>query len=367
MKVKTIVISGINLVDAGPLSIMRDFLSELSELNDSSIRILALVHKKELFNYPNIEYIEFPKSKNSWFYRIYYEYFHFKKLSKIIVPDYWISMHDMTPNVKCENLYVYCHNATPYYWPSLKDWRYGSRASLFSLLYIYLYRINIKKNKGVIVQQQWLRDRFASRFGLKNIIVAYPRVNKIMIPKDKYKSKKTDTVKKIIFPSFPRSFKNFEIICEAYELLPAGYKSNLKIHLTLGNQMNSYADYIIKRYDKYDGIKFIGLLDRQKLFEFYDNMDALVFPSKLESWGLPITEFKNFDKPIFLARLPYAKETLGSYNKGYFFDPNSAEELASLFIKFVDEKLERVSREKVKVEDPFVEGWNQLIKYIVES
>ncbi|MCM4161965.1 MULTISPECIES: glycosyltransferase, partial [unclassified Arenibacter] len=294
-KQKIFVISGINIIDAGPLSIMKDFLKELSGFNNGSLKIIALVNSSQLFNIDNIEYYEFPKSKKNWLNRIYYEYIYFKKFSKKIKPDYWISMHDITPNIICENQYVYCHNATPYYTPTWKDWRYGSRASLFSLLYIYLYKINIRKNKGVIVQQEWLREKFKNRFNLDKIIVAYPKITNVPLGDNKQTSIKSE-IKKIFFPSFPRSFKNFEVICEAYSILPKEYQNRLIIYLTLDENLNSYASYIINKYKYLEGLKFIGLLSRAQVYEYYKEMDGLVFPSKLESWGLPITEFKSFNK-----------------------------------------------------------------------
>ena len=62
---RTIIISGINLRSGGPLTILRDCLQFLSNSEIcKSYKIIALVHNRELVEYPNIEYIEFPKSIN---------------------------------------------------------------------------------------------------------------------------------------------------------------------------------------------------------------------------------------------------------------------------------------------------------------
>ena len=45
------------------------------------------------------------------------------------------------------------------------------------------------------------------------------------------------------------------------------------------------------------------------MYEKYNKIDCLIFPSKLETWGLPISEFMAFDKPMLIADLPYAHET----------------------------------------------------------
>ena len=65
---KLIVISAINFTEGGPLSILRDSLVYASEYLSDKYNVIALVHKKSLFDIPNIKYIEYPSSKKSWFF-----------------------------------------------------------------------------------------------------------------------------------------------------------------------------------------------------------------------------------------------------------------------------------------------------------
>ena len=104
MRKKILIVSGINLFEGGTLSIIQDCLSFLeSNSQFRKYKIIALVHKKALFkaaNFNNIEFIEFPKSRKSYFYRIYYEYFYFKKFAKKNKIYFWLSLHDITPSLK---------------------------------------------------------------------------------------------------------------------------------------------------------------------------------------------------------------------------------------------------------------------------
>ena len=108
----TIVLSGINLVDGGALSVYYDALDALVT-NDyhKKYKIIALISDKKYFKkyleYDNILFYEFPQSKKNWLFRIYYEYFYFRKFSKTLDVDYWISLHDITPNVVAKKKYVY--------------------------------------------------------------------------------------------------------------------------------------------------------------------------------------------------------------------------------------------------------------------
>jgi glycosyltransferase involved in cell wall biosynthesis len=88
----------------------------------------------------------------------------------------------------------------------------------------------------------------------------------------------------------------------------------------------------------------------------------VLFPSRLETWGLPLTEFSSTQKPIFAADLPYAYETLGGHHKAYFFNPTDATQLARMIGDFVKSNLP----EPVPV--PFIQpdftSWEALFDHI---
>lgn len=362
---KTIVISGINMTNSGLLSIITDCLSHLSKYSiNKDIRIVALVHKKSLFNLPNIEYIEFPKSKKSWFIRLYYEYFYFRKLSKQLDVDIWFSLHDISPRVSAKKKFVYCHNPTPFFNPTFKDWKFGFKICLFSLFYKYLYQINIKSNTAVIVQQNAIKESFKKMFEINNVVVAHPE---IIFDNPTGKANLNPDKIHFFYPSFPRMFKNFEYIVDAFALLPENIQSRIEIHFTLNKEINGYADYIVEYAKQYPQIKCIGLLKREVILEYYNAVDVLLFPSRLETWGLPISEFKQFDKNIFATNLPYAKETLGNYQKAYYFEPNKPPTLAKLITDYVEETNLEQSVVNTNIKMPDFKNWNSLFDFIFKE
>lgn len=80
---KKIVVSGINMTEGGIQSILKDVLVYMDhELSSEEYEITALVNNKSIFNFNNINIIEFPKAKKNWIYRIYYEYFYFYWFSR---------------------------------------------------------------------------------------------------------------------------------------------------------------------------------------------------------------------------------------------------------------------------------------------
>ena len=362
---KLIVISAINLRSGGPLSVLHDFLNYLDFSVASSYKIIALIHNKSIApNTKNINYIEFEKSASSYLYRFYYEYLYFYKLSKKLNPYLWLSLHDMSPRIKANIRAVYCHNPAPFFKLTRKIFFLDKGFVLHNLFYKFVYSINIHKNDFVIVQQNWIKHEFKKMFNIENIIVANPNVD-ISIPVN---IKKTNKDKKIFFyPSFPRVFKNFEVICEAVSKLDKKYNDKFEVLITLGGHENKYAKMMYKKYGNLKNVKFIGLQTRKKVFEIYAKSDCLIFPSKLETWGLPISEYILFNKPILAADLPYAHETVGDYDKVNFFKHDDSEMLAEYLTTFLENKSFFIKHYVDKTDNPAIKNWGQLFDTLLNN
>ena len=359
-----IVLSGINIVNTGALTIYKQILSELIKLNyDKNHNITAFVHKKELFKEfdKNINFIEIPQAKKHWINRLYYEYIYFKKYSKNKKIDVWFSVHEITPNVIAKRRFVYCHNPRPFAKAKLRE---GLQLYLRSKLFKYIYQINIHKNTGVIVQQEWIRKEFKKMYNLDNVIVARPyQKSNEFIPIDKSKDNKNFT---FIFASFPRSFKNFEAICEASKILKEKNINNFEVILTIDGTENKYSKKIVNKYKNIENIKFVGLQKQDKLFDMYNSSNCMIFPSKLETWGLPISEYKLTGKPIILADLPYAHETIGKYDKVKFFKPENYNQLSEFMQKEINKTNIYMQTEESNVEEPYANDWKELLKMIID-
>lgn len=363
---KIIVISAINLRSGGTLSVLNDCLKYLTQNKAENYNIVALVHKKKVIEpIENIEFLEFPNSAASYLYRLYYEYFYFWKLSKQLKPYLWLSLHDMTPNVKAEIQAVYCHNPTPFYKLSFREVFVDFKFFFFVKLYKYIYKINIQKNRYVIVQQKWIRDQFKKRFHIKNCVVSYPKIGMTNI--DITENKENNGKKLFFFPAFPRVFKNFELICKAVLNVDEKYKNKFEVILTISGTENRYSKYLYNTYGHNKNIKFIGQQSREEVFNLYRQVDCLIFPSKLETWGLPITEFKAFNKPILLADMSYAHETIGEYDKVKFFDPNNHYELTGFIERFLDNSLEYDTVHFRKPAEPFCKDWEELFMLLLKE
>jgi glycosyltransferase involved in cell wall biosynthesis len=359
----TVVVSAVNFSEGGPLTVLRQCLESARLALGPNDRLIALVHDCALVEIEGVEAIAFPKAKRSYLRRLQLEYFGFKKLSSKLKPDLWLSLHDMSPRLNGEAQAVYCHNPAPFFSPTWRDIWFEPSLGLFSAFYRWIYRFNLHSNRLVIVQQDWLRKAFRDRYGAKNIIVAYPRIDKRLAPLNRleqFARMNHEGPLVLFYPTLPRAFKNIETLCAAIELVEKRTRRPVKLHVTIDGSENSYARSIVKRYGQCEQIAFIGRQDRSGMAREYASCSALAFPSRLETWGLPITEAKDFAKPLMVADLPYAREAVGSYNQVAFIAATDVDAWADAMLAASNDHILFKSVEHLQPAQPFASDWAAL-------
>ena len=330
-----IFISGANITSGGPLEIYRNFLFTLSK-NYSNRKVVAIVSDINLFiKYKNVQFIEIKNYKRFIFLKFYYEYVKYFFISKNFKIDLWLSLNDCTPSVKAKTRVVYCHNATPFYKKTFKDYLNPTRPFIQSFYYIFFYKINLKYNKYVIVQQSWIRDFFIQKLKVPQSKVIINRFQNDLVPIEFYDTKHKNTPFTFIYPTKSQPYKNIEVILKATEILTQMNILNFKVLLTVNKNENLYSKRLSLKYQHLKNVYWTGFLSKNDLNELYIKSDCLIFSSKLETWGLPISEFKNYRKPILVSNLPYAHETIGDYHLCKFFNPNDEKELSNYMVKLI--------------------------------
>lgn len=328
-KKKIVVINATNIVEGGPLTILYDAISSVLKYFEDDVEITVLVSSKNIIKNNKIKTIEFPLVQSSWFRRIIHELFIFNKLTKKIKPYFWLSLQDVSSIVYAHKQAVYCHCPISFHKFALKDIYLEPVSFIRGLLFNYIYRLNIHKNDFIIVQQEWMRNEFKKLFQHKEIIVARPLLDNEPLKQKSQREKVPGKKFVFIYPSLARFQKNYEVVCDAVEILNNDNVKNFEVHFTFSKNENRYSNYIFNKSKNLDQIKLIGRQDINYMKELYYKADALLFASKLETWGLPISESKNFGLPMILSDLPYAHEAVGNYEKVNFFKHNDAIDLSN--------------------------------------
>lgn len=368
-----LVVSAVNFSEGGPLTVLVEGLDAAASTLGEEWRITALVHDETLITNERVETIAYPQSKTSWIRRLRLEWWSFGALSRELKPDLWVSLHDMTPRVVARRQAVYCHNPSPFYRASLTEARFDPRFFLFNKLYMQLYKLFIRRNFAVIVQQSWLRDAFCKATRHPNIVVAYPGDGSARdvitkpVGASGLRRPTADNPLRLLYPSLPRVFKNMEVLCEAVIRLPDAARRLVELRLTLDGSENAWAQEILRRYGNVPGLSFIGRQDRASMTREYEACDAVLFPSRLETWGLPISEAKSFRKPLLVADLPYASETVGTYTDVSFVAADDAAMWADRIARMASGTWVPDGHVAVTPEQPFVSDWPSLWRYLTDG
>jgi glycosyltransferase involved in cell wall biosynthesis len=368
-KKRRLVISGVNCVEGGILSILQDCVATACSEYGDDWEIVVLANSKKLLPNTTATVLEFPEVKKSWLARLKHEWIRSLELSKRLEVDVWLSLHDISANVRAGKRVVYCHNPNPFYPLRLRDALANWKFAAFSLFYGKLYAVNIRSNDYVVVQQDWLRREFVRRYNLSNVIVAHPESGLWpAVDSEAVAAPSGGKMTRFFYPFVPRFFKNAEVICGATRILTEDGNNNFEVVLTMDGSETKYAKRIRRMYGDLTNIRFVGRLNREQVFELYRSSDCLVFASKLETWGLPISEFKATRRPMLIADMPYARETVGDYPSVEYFDANDARKLSGLMLRVMSGTFSSVAgTSTVKVPEPFAGNWSALWAMILKA
>lgn len=240
--------------------------------------------------------------------------------------------------------YIYYHQSIPFYpynWNPLKKqqrtfWFYKN-------IYPFFVKLFLRRDTKIFVQLDFIKDGFAKRFKhpKDNIIVCHPTAS---IPRSIVDQNNVSEKLILCYPAMNHFYKNHRVIEEAVNMVTR----EIKVLFT------------IEKEDRLDDAKIdrIGSQPYEKICEIYRNSDALVFPSYIETYGLPLIEAALIGLPILAADLPYAREVLAGYEGVTFIQHDNPRAWA-----FAIQNLEKGKRYKpLNISNR--PSWEQLFKAI---
>jgi len=361
---KRLVLSGINMVDTGLLTMWQEAVAHAAAYaRQHNIELWVLAHSPAQIQPDGFEVRYFPWVKRSWLFRLGIEYLYFPFFAKKINATAWLSMHDMSPHIKSVRTAVYCHNPCMYLERRWSDWRFGFKIAIFSLFYSWLYRINIRRNQLVVVQQQWMRDDFRRRYQLPQCVTLRPTTT--LLPIADVPSLENGKIH-VFAPLSARCFKNVEYLIAAVVALPKEAQQHLRIHVTISENDNAYARWLHRLAQPIrDSFVWHGQMSRTEVAGMYAATHALAFPSRLETWGLPISEAIQCGKPVLLADLPYAREVARHYTQVVWCDLSNPNHMTQALLDLIEGK--PIINPECKPEVPSdLPDWNALFDALLQ-
>ena len=186
------------------------------------------------------------------------------------------------------------------------------------------------------------------------IDVVYSAAREIFRPvspevKEKTKEKYTDGKEYFIYAGAIHPRKNLFNLLKAFSVFKKRQQSNLKLVLA-GRLAWKYESFIesLKTYKYRDDIIITGYVDEQSIAELTGSAYAMVYPSLLEGFGVPVLEAMQCDVPVITSAHSSMQEIAGE--AALFVNPNDHHELADkIMLLYKDENLRRELIQKGRV------------------
>jgi glycosyltransferase involved in cell wall biosynthesis len=203
-----------------------------------------------------------------------------------------------------------------------------------ALLKAYIRRY-LRATNFFLLQTESVKRNFQAYFGLEDeriLLLPYYQIESFQpLPLEK----KYD----IIYVSLPNPHKNHETLFEALKLLAqAGVFPKLAVTIPAPKRPGDLNDRLLRQLaaiqrEQAIEVTNLGLVPFAELNPVYNQARALVFPSKTESFGLPLAEAARAGLAVIAPELDYVRDII---EPSETFDANSAVSLARAIRRFLD-------------------------------
>lgn len=269
---------------------------------------------------PQIEGVEYIHEDNhSWLRRIYMDRMGWKRilLKKGVKPDLIISFQDTAMVTKLPQI-LYFHTPLAFYPNKWNPFKRTERVMwLYKHIHPYFVSTTLNKRTNVVVQIPFIEKAFIKKFNWpKNRIkVLFPDIENIDIDSLQNNVFNDDKFH-FIYPATPIPYKQHLTIANAIKLIKINNPNignKIRVHFTIQeHEFPPLLDFIRKNKLK-EQIVFEGKIEHEMLLNMYHSSIALLFPSTIETLGLPLIEAAKLGLPIIASDLDYAREVLDGY------------------------------------------------------
>lgn len=318
---KTVAVFDVPASMGGALTILKSFYEYA--LKCSGIHWIFIVSTGELTNRDNVEVRQYPWVKKSWFHRLFFDMFTAPRIVKGIKPDAVFSLQNVCVKAAGIRQILYVHQPIPF-----TDTKFGFSES--PVLWIYqniisrsIYR-SIKYASAVIVQTNWMKRKILEITGTADEKVSIiPPEYRIDVKKEY--SDNENSRKCFFYPVSPNAYKNHGVILKAIKQLEAEGIRNFTVTFTCDPA--SVLDGI-----PVSDMKHLECIGKIPLEEVYRRLadSTLIFPSKIETFGLPMLEAACIKTRILAGDMPFSHDILDGYPNADFFEVDDYIQLSRL-------------------------------------
>lgn len=326
--------------DAGGIfSILSDFYNDV--LNDPKGHEWIFILAGKFFpESKNVKILVHSDLKKNWIKKFVFEFIDgYKEINKL-QPDVFISLQNIvTRKVSASKKFVYVDK--PLSFQNEKSFSFFKKDERKLAVHQKVIGPMIKhsirsSNVKVIVQSEWLKKEIVKQrlASSDEIIVETPVINmsEYGVHNGKNMPTKAKTVN-FFYPATPYVYKNHQLIIDAVKIITQKYGfQDFSVEFTIKHSDLVYNGDLPRQ------IRCVGQLERKKVIQKYSE-SVLVFPSYIETLGLPLLEAAMQGGLILASDTQFSHELLKNYTDVHYFNFRDSGELASLMIRVMQGKI----------------------------
>lgn len=332
--------------DGGGLFVLKNFYEQVRARKEEQIEWIFMTSFPLLEEIDSIKVMTYKWIKRSWLHRIFFENFILPGIVKEIQPDLVLSLQNM-PIMHCNaKQMVYLHQSLQYCPKKFSFFKDEERSlAIRQRIICNMYKYGLKKAEHIFVQTQWIKDATKEwiDFPEEKITVVPVALGESPISITPYVGYGKNV---FFYPARAEIYKNHEVIIQACRLLEEEGIRNYEVIFTVKPEDNSYVMWLQKEA-KGLPIKFIGQTEYDGVWEYYLK-SVLIFPSYLETCGLPLLEAKIAGSIILTSDMPFSHEALEDYENAQYFSYDNPDMLASMMKRIVKKEIAYISPKQNK-------------------
>lgn len=311
--------------DGGGLQVLKSFYADALRHGSEQIEWVFLVSTDVLEDAPGIAVQRYKKVKKSWLHRLAFEHLELPGIIREQDPDLLISLQNM-PVKRCRRRqFVYLHQSLQFC-PKRFSFLKGEERSLAVRQRIIgrIMKDAMPRAEHIFVQTRWVRE--ATRKWL-----CRPEADITVVPvalqDDVPAGTPYDRNARVFFyPAQAYPYKNHQVILAACRLLEAGGITDYRVVFTIDPEDGGCGTRLCREAAGLPA-EFIGAVPHEQIWAHYSR-SVLIFPSYLETCGLPLLEAKGMGARILASDMPFSHEALDGYPNVRYFRYDDPEELA---------------------------------------
>lgn len=318
---------------------------------------------------PSISDVHYHICHTKGFGRIWFDLFGFKKFCRCnrIQPEVVLTLQNTGVRSIAKRTIIYYHQSLPLYHYKFSLFDKTIKENLF---YNYIYPLYVKLYLNcktyVAVQTETIKQLFVEcyKFPAERVGVYCPNMKAVDSDSVVPYAFEANTYN-FLYPSMGASYKEHITIAYALKNIIGSspeIAKRIRIHLTVTESGMSTLVQFSKKNGLTDNFLYHGNLPHDQILSMLKSCNGLVFPSVVETLGLPLIEAASLGSPIIANDMGYVHDALNSYAGVKLVKIHDYDGWASAMISCCEDN----SRD-VPYVVPQSDSWERLFKLIKEG